>query len=131
MTAVNATIPKFTLTCNSTGGPATNVTWTVDGSPVSDDGDHSFSQVVVNRERGKYSNTLTVTGMKPGNYQCTVSNARGNDTSPIFEGICKLVLSNECTVYIAIIMHSATSNYKCLTTITIIFLSSFCPNHGQ
>ena len=79
-------VDMFTLTCTSTGGPATNVTWTVDGSPVPDDGDYSFSQIVVNPVTGEYSNTLTVTGMKSGDYQCTVSNIHGTAISPIFKG---------------------------------------------
>ena len=79
----------FTLTCTSTGGPATTVTWTVDSSPVPDDGNYIFSQTVVNPVAGKYSNTLSVTGIKPGNYQCNVRNAGGNDASPIYEGTGK------------------------------------------
>ena len=89
--AVNATTPLFTLTCNSTGGPATIVTWTRNSFPVPDNSDYRLSQILVDRRAGSYSNTLTVTGMKPGNYQCTVNNARGSATSPIFKEIGKLI----------------------------------------
>ena len=72
--------PVFTLTCTSTGGPANNVTWTRDGSTVTN---HVFSQTVINTTTAEYNNTLTVTGREPGNYQCTVSNARGSATRSI------------------------------------------------
>ena len=72
--------PVFTLTCTSTGGPANNVTWTRDGSTVTN---HVFSQTVINTTTTEYNNTLTVTGREPGNYQCTVSNARGSVTRSI------------------------------------------------
>ena len=72
--------PVFTLTCTSTGGPANNVTWTRDGSTVTN---HVFSQTVISTTTAEYNNTLTVTGREPGNYQCTVSNARGSATRSI------------------------------------------------
>ena len=73
----------FTLTCTSTGGPATTVTWTLNGSEITYDTNHTLTQTVVNTTTAEYNNTLTVTGREPGNYQCTVSNARGNATSPL------------------------------------------------
>ena len=36
--------PVFTLTCVSTGGPATTVTWTRDGATVSNDANHVFTK---------------------------------------------------------------------------------------
>ena len=71
LSLVNATTPMFTLTCTSTGGPATTVTWTLDGSPQNGDTSQITSQLTAT-----YSNTLTVTGRITGNYQCSVSNAR-------------------------------------------------------
>ena len=64
--------PVFTLTCVSTLGPATNVTWTRDGVVVTGE----TSQTVVDVYIITYHSTLTVTGSLPGNYTCSVSNDR-------------------------------------------------------
>ena len=71
----------FTLTCVSTGGPATTVTWTRDGAAVSYDATHVLTQIVTDQFNLVYSNVLTVTGREPGSYTCSVTNAR--TTSPI------------------------------------------------
>jgi len=65
---------QFTLTCTSTGGPATNVTWTRDSEEVS--GDSSYMTVLDNTTTAQYTHTLTVTGRLGGQYQCTVSNSK-------------------------------------------------------
>ena len=65
----NVERPQFTLTCTSTGGPATTVTWTrgpwtfLGGRTVLDD-----------PVTAQYTHTLTVTWILAGQYQCTVSN---------------------------------------------------------
>ena len=66
----------FTLTCVSTGGPATTVTWTRDGAIVSNDANHVFTKTVTDQLTSTYCNTLTVTGREPGNYTCSVANVR-------------------------------------------------------
>ena len=66
----------FTLTCVSTGGPATTVTWTRDGAILSNDANHVFSKTVTNQLTATYNNVLTVIGREPGNYTCSVANAR-------------------------------------------------------
>ena len=68
----SANPPVFTLTCTSTGGPATTVTWTLGGSLAGG----TESQIVTNMRSATYSNTLTVTGRHTGDYQCSVDNAR-------------------------------------------------------
>ena len=65
----------FTLTCVSTGGPATTVTWTRDGVVATG----VPSQTVVDQETSTYNNILTVTGRLPGMYNCRVENDRGFD----------------------------------------------------
>ena len=75
---LNGTNPQFTLTCISTGGPATTVTWTrnsevVNGTTVLDDA-----------ETAQYIHTLTVTGRLGGLYQCTVENAKPSLVSASF-----------------------------------------------
>ena len=72
-TVPTASIPVFTLTCVSTGGPATTVTWTRDGVGVAG----VTSQTVISMATVTYNNTLTVTGRLLGNYECTVTNDRG------------------------------------------------------
>ena len=75
-TTPTADPPVFTLTCVSTGGPATTVTWTRDGAIVSNDANHVFTKTVTDQLTANYSNTLTVTGREPGNYTCSVANNR-------------------------------------------------------
>ena len=55
---------QLTLTCISTGGPATTVTWTRDSTTVTD--------VLDDPETAQYTHTLTVT--TGGEYTCTVEN---------------------------------------------------------
>ena len=71
-TTPTADPPVFTLTCVSTGGPATTVNWTRDGAAATG----VTSQTVTNMMAATYNNTLTVTGREPGNYLCSVANNR-------------------------------------------------------
>ena len=71
-TTFTADPPVFTLTCVSTGGPTTTVTWTRDGAAATG----VTSQTVTSSLTATYVNTLTVTGRLPGNYQCSVTNDR-------------------------------------------------------
>ena len=66
---LNGESPQFTLTCTSTGGPATNVTWTRDSETVS-----GGMTVLDDPVSAQYTHTLTVIGRLEGQYQCTVSN---------------------------------------------------------
>ena len=68
---------QFILTCISTGGPATTVTWTRD--PPTAVG--KLYTVVVNGTTGTSSNTLLVTGREEGLYTCTVSNRVSTESS--------------------------------------------------
>ena len=61
--------PQFTLTCTSTGGPATTVSWTRDSETVS-----GGMTVLDDPVTAQYTHTLTMTGRLEGQYQCTVSN---------------------------------------------------------
>ena len=68
---------QFTLTCISTGGPATTVTWTRDsGEAVGD-----TETVLDNTETAQYTHTLTVTGRLGGDYTCTVANNKPSTAS--------------------------------------------------
>ena len=71
--------PVFTLTCTSTGGPATTVIWKRNGTILRDDSNHNITSQVIDPVNITYTNTLTVTGRLAGQYECNVSNIR---TSP-------------------------------------------------
>ena len=68
---LTAEIPQFTLTCISTGGPATTVTWTRDPQEIA-----GGTTVLDDSETLQYTHTLTVTGRLGGLYHCTVSNGK-------------------------------------------------------
>ena len=70
-------MPVFTLTCISTGGPATTVTWTRDSETVSE----GSMTVLDDRVTAQYTHTLTVSGRLGGLYQCTVSNNKPSSVS--------------------------------------------------
>ena len=68
---LNGPTPQFTLTCISTGGPATTVTWTRDSTTIT----QGTTETVLNDPvTARYTHTLTVTGRLPGLYNCTVAN---------------------------------------------------------
>ena len=77
---LNGASPQFTLTCISTGGPATIVTWTRDFATVMGDVVTVFNDVTT----ATYTHTLTVTGRLGGLYQCTVSNVKPSMASASF-----------------------------------------------
>ena len=80
---MNAPIPTFTLTCTSTGGPATTASWTVNSSVVTEDSTHIITSQITNATTATYNNTLTVTGRLVGEYECTVSNSETSSSSGI------------------------------------------------
>ena len=84
---LNGTSPQFTLTCISTGGPATNVTWTRDSDTLTE----GTETVLDDRVTAQYTHTLTVTGSLGGLYTCTVANDKPSEASASFayEGIIK------------------------------------------
>ena len=75
---LNGASPQFALTCISTGGPATNVTWTRDSEML------TGSTVLNDTETAQYTHTLTVTGRLGGIYTCTVSNNRPSEESATY-----------------------------------------------
>ena len=68
---------QFNLTCISTGGPATTVTWTRDSVTVTD----GTETVLNDPDASEYTHTLTVTGGEEGHYTCSVSNNKPSDDS--------------------------------------------------
>ena len=62
--------PQFTLTCISTGGPATIVTWTRDSVTITEGTETVLDDPVT----AQYTHTLT--GSTAGVYKCTVENSK-------------------------------------------------------
>ena len=81
------------LTCTSTGGPATNVTWRKDGTALVVDGiTYRQTQMVINANTATYQNVLTVAQSVSsiyGVYRCTIGNARGTSGALEVRGECK------------------------------------------
>ena len=86
--------PVFTLTCTSTGGPATTVSWRRDGTVLSDDNNHDIMSQVTDPVTATYTNTLTVTGRLAGQYECNASNSR----TPSGSTRNLTVVGKECSV---------------------------------
>ena len=63
--------PQFTLTCISTGGPVTTVTWTRDSTTVTEGTETVLDDPVA----AQYTHTLNVSGRVGGLYTCTVANS--------------------------------------------------------
>ena len=74
----NGDSPQFTLTCISTGGPATTVTWTRDSTTTVTEGTET---VLDDPETAQYTHTLTVTAA--GEYTCTIANSVSSDSADI------------------------------------------------
>ena len=72
---LNGASPQFTLTCISTGGPATTVIWTRDSDTVTEGNE----TVLDDRVTAQYTHTLTVTGRLGGLYTCTVANNKPSE----------------------------------------------------
>ena len=90
----------FILTCVSTGGPATTVTWTRDNVTITDGTENQY-----NTGTGVSTHNLTVTERLQGLYTCTVANVRlSNDSASInVQGnICVYIMY--CTNTLSIII---------------------------
>ena len=74
---LNGPNPQFTLTCISTGGPATTVTWTRDSVTVTEGSETVLHDPVT----AQYTHTLTVTERLGGLYTCTVANNKPSSDS--------------------------------------------------
>ena len=79
-----------TLTCTSTGGPATTVTWTKDGAVITPNATHQQKQMIVDTVGGIYQNTLTIAQSVAENdvydtrYNCVVENSRGKSNRTMY-----------------------------------------------
>ena len=69
---LNGASPQYTLTCISTGGPATNVSWARYYVTVT----NGTESVLVDPVTARYNHTMTVTRRIGGYYICSVSNSK-------------------------------------------------------
>ena len=69
-----------TLVCISTGGPATSVSWTEDGDPLTvDEIPYQHSQIITDTSSATYENRLRIVSISDavsGVYSCLVMNSR-------------------------------------------------------
>ena len=75
-----------TLTCTSTGGPATTVTWRRDGVVITLNATHQQTKSLVDAVMGTYQTVLTIDLNQSsivGTYSCTVENDRGNSSETV------------------------------------------------
>ena len=93
----------FTLTCISTGGPATTVTWTSDSTTTVTEGTET---VLDDPETAQYTHTLTLRGREEGLYRCLVNNKVSTESSELtVTGIIAIKLSTSCS-------HSFSSSHQ-------------------
>ena len=93
----------LTLTCTSTGGPATTVTWRKNAVVVEVDGTtYHQSQRVVNSMDSTYENTLSNSNAANfvGTFTCTVTSSRGSSITRSATLNGKL-----CVLYIVVQTH--------------------------
>ena len=82
-----------TLTCTTSGGPATTVVWTRDCVQLPSDM-YSSSTVLLDAETATYNSTLTVAGDLTGEYRCIFVNDRGAAVANYSSGCSHLERSN-------------------------------------
>ena len=78
-----------TITCTSTGGPATDVTWSKDNVNIRlTMGDlYEHSQIIINTTSATYENRLRIVDKSSeaaGNYTCQVTNSRGSINGSLY-----------------------------------------------
>jgi len=83
------------LTCTSTGGPATTVTWRKSGAVITINATYQQTQVVTDPVTGTYETVLTIAQSVTdifGTYSCTVGNTRGTSSAINAIGNCCYII---------------------------------------
>ena len=102
---LNGDSPQFTLTCISTGGPATTVTWTRDSTTTVTEGTET---VLDDTETAQYTHTLNVTAA--GEYTCTVANSVSSALAGItLEGMIHTVCDSHFIIQCSTVCRNLTS----------------------
>ena len=104
--------PEFTLTCQSRGGPVTEVEWRRNGVRVEEDSNHMTSQIIVDTSRNTvYNNTLRVRGREAGKYMCYITSIRYGAV----QGTTETTFSDEKTLqsrFRIVFIEVVSSNHK-------------------
>ena len=101
--------PEFTLTCQSRGGPVTEVEWRRDGVRVEEDSNHTTSQIIVDTSiETVYNNTLRVRGRESGRYTCYITSIRYEAV----QGTTETTYSNEKTLQRIVFIEVVCTNHK-------------------
>ena len=88
MTSLTFNVFSTSLTCISTGGPATTVTWRRDGVVITLNTTHQQTKRIVDNVASTYQTVLTINrsvGQSDivGTYNCTVENDRGESSETV------------------------------------------------
>ena len=79
-----------TVTCATSGGPATDVTWFKDNKKItmtSNGGLYEHSQIITNTKTATYENRLRIVDKSSkvgGTYMCKVTNLRGSTNGSLY-----------------------------------------------
>ncbi|CAI8016766.1 hypothetical protein GBAR_LOCUS10262 [Geodia barretti] len=116
--------PEFTLTCQSKGGPVTEVVWRRNGVTVEEDSNHTTSQIIVDTSSNTvYNNTLRVRGRETTvTYRCTVSSNR-------HEYVPGSLLRRSAQMFVRVAMEptSVSATYKTPTSISLEWTFASAP----
>jgi len=104
----SSSVQNYTLTCNASGDPHPNITWTKDGIPASRFNEPGYSLHLVDVQRED-----------AGSYICTASNGFGDNVTAtgIVNIRCKhyiiyLVSVLEADLYMCIVSRTCTCTFK-------------------
>ena len=86
ITGVRISYSNDVLTCISTGGPATTVTWTKDSNIITEGTETVLDDPVT----AQYTHTLSLQGSSLGSYTCTVANNKPFSASASITRVGKL-----------------------------------------
>ena len=115
-----------TLTCTSTGGPPTTVTWRKNGVPVNNSL-YQQSQRVVDTETATYENVLFNDDVSNfiGTFTCEVGNVRGTseDTVELNGGLCFVIFMPRCA---CAAKHTVVTLCVCVCSERICFFRRLC-----
>ena len=120
--------PSFTLTCVTTGGPPTNITWTRNNTEIDYQGNSNFtsSRIVTSFITSTYNNTLTVTGRYPGRYDMTAWNRNTERYVDSRSATGVLLVKGKHVMTSASVYVVKAKYWK---SILYLFICSCCPAH--
>ena len=117
---------NITVTCTSTGWPATQVIWSKDGSVLNAGGSNTIYQVVTDRVNSVYQNVLFIQTNSLtellGTYKCKVKTIRHNDVV-LDSDVSSVIIQNVGDVTVAVTTAGSTDvgdSYTLNCTVTLM-----------